>query len=378
MTAQVLFWFSLTTLAYAFVGYPVLVALLARLRPRPPAKGDEGFLPAVTVAIVVRNGADRIANRVRNLFESDYPPDRLGVIVYSDGSSDGTEAALGRISDRRLRVIGSKEHRGKAAGINAAVALADGDVVVLGDARQRFAPDAIRQLVRHFADGTVGAVSGALEVQAGKSAVGGGIDAYWRLESFLRRQEAVIDSCIGCTGAICAIRRSVFVPLPDGTILDDVVLPMGIALQGYRIVYESAARATDPQPLEPAIESRRKRRTMAGNFQMLFRHPGWLLPWRNRLWWQLISHKYLRLLGFPLMVATLASNARLLGMPFYRLLLAGQLGFYLAAVLGLTVPTLRGRLFALPASFVFVNWRAMQGLADYLFRESRPGWDRAA
>lgn len=375
---QALFWTSLVVLAYAFLGYPIAVALVARLRPRPVAAGNDRFLPRVSAVIVVRNGADRIAARVRNLLESDYPEALFEVIVVSDGSTDGTNEVLAGIPDPRLRTLLREQHSGKASGLNAALAEASGDVVVMGDARQSFAKETIRAFVRPFADPQVGAVCGALDVVRGADAVSGGVDAHWRLENFVRRQEAAFDSSVGYTGAICAIRRCAYQEIPADTILDDVVIPMQIVLQGYRVVYEPAARGSDPQPFAPEIERRRKRRTMAGNFQMLFRYPHWLLPWRNRLWWQLISHKYLRLLGFPLMLTVLLCNLALLHWPVYRVLLASQGAFYLAAVLGLASPVFRHRLFALPASFVFVNWRTMLGLRDYLFGQSRPGWDKAA
>lgn len=378
VTAQALFWVSLLALAYTFLGYPVLVALIARLRSRPVVKGGVDFTPPVSVVVVVRNGVECIVSRVRNVLESDYPVDRLEVVVVSDGSTDGTETALAAIADPRLRVLGREQHRGKASGLNAALAQVHGEVVVLGDARQSFAPGTVREFARCFADSQVGAVCGSLEVVQGADAVSGGVDAHWRLENFVRRQEATFDSSIGYTGAVCALRRTAFVTLPEDTILDDVVTPMLIAQQGYRVVYEPAARATDPQPFASGIEDRRKRRTMAGNFQMLFRYPRWLLPWHNRLWWQLISHKYLRLLGFPLMVATLTANLALLHLSLYRVFLTGQIGFYALAGIGMVVPRLRHRLFALPASFVFVNWRTMLGLRDYLRAPQRPGWEQAA
>jgi len=378
IVAHVLFWSSLGLLAYTFLGYPLLVALLARLRPRPVAKGGAAWLPRLSALVVVRNGVERIAARVANLLEADYPSDLLEVIVVSDGSTDGTNEALAAIADPRLRVIVHPEHAGKAHGINAAMAQATGEVVVMGDARQRFASDALRAFVKPFADPSVGAVCGSLEVAHGVDAVSGGVDAHWRLENFVRRQEAAFDSSVGYTGAICAVRRSAYREIPTDTILDDVVIPMTIAMQGYRVVYEPAARGTDPQPFASDIERRRKRRTMMGNFQMLFRYPEWLLPRRHRLWWQLISHKVLRLAGFPLMVTMLAANLMLLDLAPYRLLLVGQGAFYLLAALGLCLPRLRLRAVALPASFVFVNWRTMLGLRDYLFSQSRPGWDKAA
>lgn len=375
---QVLFWASALTLVYAFAGYPVLVCVLARLRARPVTLGGGEFVPSVSALVVVRNGEDRIEGRVRNLLACDYPADKFEILVVSDGSQDRTVEVLHRIDDARLRVLARDSHRGKASGLNEAVAVARGEVVVMGDVRQRFAPDAIRAFVRPFADSRVGAVCGNLEVVAGADAVSGGVDVHWRLENAIRRSEAAFDSSVGYTGAICAIRRAAFRPIPEDTILDDVVIPMTIVLQGYRVVYESGARGHDPQPFSQEIERNRKRRTMSGNFQMFFRYPGWLLPWRNRLWWQLISHKYLRLLGFPLMVVCFLTVFSLLDRPFYLAVLLGQAVFYALAFLGLLIPRLRSRLVSLPASFVFVNWRTMIGLRDYLCRRGRGGWERAA
>ncbi|MBT4814576.1 MAG: glycosyltransferase [Lentisphaerae bacterium] len=377
IAVQVLFWSGAAMLVYTFLGYPVVAALIARCRPQPVHKGDESFLPRVSAVVIVRNDEARIEGRVRNLLEADYPEGLLDVIVVSDGSTDGTEDVLAGIDDPRLRVIAREEQCGKASGLNAALEAATGDIVVMGDVRQQFASSTIRAFVRPFADASVGAACGSLEVIKGEDAVSGGVDAHWRLENFIRRSEAAVDSSIGYTGAICALRRACYSPIPEDTILDDVVIPMTVVTKGHRVVYETQARGTDPQPFAHDIERRRKRRTMAGNFQMLFRYPRWLFPWYNRLWWRLISHKYFRLLGFPLMLAVMATNILLLSVPAYRVLLAAQGCFYLLAMLGLALPGRHSRLIALPASFVFVNWQTMLGLADYVSGKSRRGWDKA-
>ncbi len=367
------FWLSGALLFHTFAGYAALMALLARgrgavknLAPAP--------LPDVCVVVVAHNEEARIAARVADLLAADYPAEKLRVLVVSDGSTDATVARAAAVEPARVSVLVQPERAGKAAGLNAALAQATAEVIVFTDARQRFAPDAIARLAAHFADPRLGAVSGALEIDAAASAAGAGVDAYWRYEKFLRTAEARFDSCIGCTGAIYAIRRALFTPLPADTVLDDVVIPMRLAVAGHRVSHDPAARAFDPQPLEPAAEKIRKRRTLAGNFQVLFRHPAWLLPWRNRLWWQLLSHKYLRLAAPVFLVALLTASAALAAQPFYRAALALQFAFYLAAAFGLLFPSLRGKFFALPAGFVFLNLTVVRAFLHYLTSADLHRW----
>ena len=383
MAALLAFWLSGGALDYTYAGYGALMALLARARV--VKNGAPAPLPDVCAVIVAHNEETRIAARIENLLASDYPPEKLRVLLVSDGSTDdtATRAAVGEAGSfpysrehapARVTVLAQPARAGKAAGLNAALAQATGDLIVFTDARQRFAPDAIARLAAHFADPRIAAVSGALEIDAARSAAGTGVDAYWRYEKSLRAAESRFDSCIGCTGAIYAIRRALFTPLPADTVLDDVVIPMRLAVAGHRVIHDSTARAFDPQSLEPAAEILRKRRTLAGNFQMLFRHPEWLLPWRNRLWWQLISHKYLRLCAPLFLIVLLTASAALAAHPFYRTALALQLAFYLAAALGLLFPALRGKIFALPAGFVFLNATVLRAFLHYLTTADLHRW----
>jgi hypothetical protein len=198
------------------------------------------------------------------------------------------------------------------------------------------------------------------------------VDAYWRYERQLRAAESRLDSCIGCTGAIYAIRRAHFAPIPGDTLLDDVVIPMQIAVAGLRVIHDSGAHAFDPQPLEPASESRRKQRTLAGGFQMLFRYPQWLGPSHNRLWWQLLSHKYLRLVAPVFLCAAFVSSAVLVWRPFFAACFLGQIVLYACAVVGIAGG--KGRVFAIPAGFVFLNLMTLRGLRLYLAGSTRKGW----
>ena len=371
---QLLFWFRLAALGYTFLGYPMLIGLLAKVAGRPPAKSPPAQPPLVSVVLVAFNEEDRILPRVANLLAASYPADRLEVLVVTDGSTDTTVAKLRAFAEPRVRVLAREQRSGKSACLNAAIPQAHGEIVVLCDARQRFAPHTISELVANFSDPALGAVSGSLEIDPAATGVGGGVDLYWKLEKFIRASEGRFSSTIGATGAVYAIRRELFQLIPEDTLLDDVVIPMQIAVNhGKRVSFDPTAPAYDPQTTDPVKEKRRKLRTLAGNFQMLAQHPGWLLPWRTGLWWQLLSHKYSRIVAPVFMVTMFASNAALTGQPFYRLVFTAHLAFYALAVLGLALPALRWKPFSVPAGFVFLNLMTVGGCLNWLRGAYRQG-----
>lgn len=376
--ALFIFWVSAVVLFYTFTGYPIVMFVLARIFPRKVKNEAQAGPRDVTVIMAAHNEEQRIVARLQNLFASDYPADHLRIVIVSDGSTDGTVGKIHAFNDPRVELIVQPQRSGKAQCLNIAVAKTRSDLIVFADVRQRFAPDTISRLVSRFTDPEVGAVSGALEIERSGSAVGGGVDAYWRLEKFIRLMESRFDSSIGCTGAVYAIRRQLFQELPPDTLLDDVVIPMRIALQKTRVAFDPSAVAYDPQALEPDREKVRKQRTLAGNYQMLFRYLNWLLPWRNRLWWQLLSHKYLRLVAPFFMSLCFAANAVLLNLSFYNLLFAAQCVFYLCAMIGVSFSSIKWRVFAIPAGFVFLNAMAVSGFSHYLRGSYRQGsWPAA-
>jgi len=373
--AILLFWGGCAVLGFTFVGYKLFIEWLARRRPTLSSARDPAFAPDVTVVIVAYNEEQRIRSRVENLLASSYPPECLQVLVVSDGSTDATVSIVEEMTSPRARILVMPERRGKAAGLNAGISEAGAEIVVLTDARQWFPEETIGRLVAHFTDAKIGAVSGSLEIDPAQSATGRGIGAYWKWEKAIRAAEARWDSCIGCTGAVYAIRKGLFRSIPEDTVLDDVVIPMGIAMQGYRVLHDPLAPAYDPQPLEPEAEKRRKCRTLAGNFQMLFRYPGWLDPIHSRLWWQLAAHKYLRLIAPAVLALVFLSNLPLAGIAFYRATLLGQVALYACAVVGLCVPKLRIRVFAFPAAFVFLNFTTVAAFWHYVRSSDLHRWD---
>ncbi|HJR58563.1 MAG TPA: glycosyltransferase family 2 protein [Vicinamibacterales bacterium] len=350
---KTIFWLSAVVVVYVYAGYPLLLAAwagLVRRRPRQPA--DVSTWPAISIVVAARNEARRLPRRIANLREITYPGPRE-IIVVSDGSTDATAAAVeGFGGDVRLVELPAG---GKPLALNAGVAAARGEIIVFADARQQFAPDALMHLVAGFADPQVGAVTGELVLdaeerstpstgssQAGStgspqagSTVGDGVGLYWRYEKSLRRNESRVWSTLGATGAIYAMRRSLWRRLPADTLLDDVLAPMRAVLAGSRIVFEERARAFDRASVDSAAEWRRKVRTLAGNYQILAQEPRLLLPVANPVWIQYLSHKVGRLVvPWALAGALLASAALMFDGWLYAFAFIAQAGFYGLACYG--------------------------------------------
>jgi cellulose synthase/poly-beta-1,6-N-acetylglucosamine synthase-like glycosyltransferase len=303
------------------------------------------------VVAAALNEEARLPARLQNLLALDYPRDRLEIIVVSNGSTDNTSEVIARFGDRVVSF--TLDAVGKAGALNVAAQAASHDVLVFADARQQFAPDAIRRLVEPLADPRVGGVSGELvldsenaNAQGGSAAspVGEGVGLYWRYEKWLRRRESDIHSVLGATGAVYALRRSLWRPLPPETLLDDVLAPMRAVLTGRRIVFEPRARAFDRASPDAATEERRKERTLAGNYQLLWLEPRLLVPGVNPVWLQFVSHKIGRLVVPYALLALAVSSAALAPTgAAYALALTLQVVFYLLAVHGAFVVSDRNR-----------------------------------
>jgi poly-beta-1,6-N-acetyl-D-glucosamine synthase len=368
--ARAIFWISAVTILYTYAGYPVVLWLIARISRRWVAKGH--ITPNVSVIIPCHNEADNIEARICNILESDYPDEHLELIIVSDGSTDGTDERARSCSDERVRVISYPHRRGKAAALNAGIALAKGDLLVFADARQRFEPRAIAELASSFVDPRVGAVSGELILSEDNgSSIAEGVGLYWRYEKWIRKNEARAGSVIGTTGAIYAARRALWKPLPDGTILDDVYTPMQIALAGRRVVFDEKARAHDRAEDSAGREFSRKVRTLTGNYQLCRLMPSLLVP-TNRLTIQFISHKFLRLVAPLLFLCMLAANSALVAAndpaALYFITLAGQALFYSSVLAGgiLLRTNRRIRLLNFAYMFSVMNAAAVVGLFHFL------------
>ncbi len=332
-------------LAVVFIwfGYPLVVAALAAMTSRRAAWRAE-VLPRVSVVLATIDGADVVRARVHDLLSSDYPADLLEVVVALDRGAGAAPEEVGDMGPQ-VRFVRGDEPGGKAASLNAGVRASTGTTLVFTDAAQRFEPLTIRRLVDALADPSLGAVSGALQI--GRDGIPRTLaERYWIMERRLREAEARLHSAVGVTGAVYAMRRECWHPLPVGVILDDVYGPMHLVLRGHRVGFEPAATAYDDRRFPPAQEFRRKARTLTGVLQLCAWLPAVLIPWRNPIWLQFLFHKllrlvtpYLLLVGGVAAAAWLATGGAGLSPMAGSLLLLGVVGVGLLAVAA--VPRIR-------------------------------------
>jgi len=362
------FWCALALAAYAYLGYPAWLWLRRSWKHAPVCPSDT--LAAITIVIAARNEADTIARKIANLRALDYPAELIEIIVVSDGSTDRTPAILRSLTDAGVRAVELPQAQGKAIALNHGVAEARGEIVLFTDARQRLDPGAARALVANFSDPSVGAVSGELMLGDERQ----GLGLYWRLEKLIRQWESATGSTVGVTGALYAVRRKLLQPLPAGTILDDVLIPMEVVRQGHRVLFEPAARAHDDLA-NSRREFRRKVRTLTGNYQLLQLAP-WLLTGENPARFEFVCHKLLRLV-VPFALVAMLLCALLGGSPLYHGLFGLQCLFYALALLareGRQIPGI-SRVANLSHALVLLNAAAALALV-YFLSGKRTVWSR--
>jgi cellulose synthase/poly-beta-1,6-N-acetylglucosamine synthase-like glycosyltransferase len=332
MIPYILFYISIAFILYVYLGYPVLLWIWRRFACRAVQKTK--YESSVSIIVAAYNESASIERKILNLLALDYPPLKVQIILCLDGPTDDTELVARRYETDTMRVLLLKKHGGKAEALNRAVAKATGKILVFADARQLLDRSAVRELVSNFEDLSIGAVTGELMLvdEFGKE-TGDAVGLYWRYEKELRAMESDIHSTMGVTGALYAIRRELYRPIPSHTILDDVAIPMNAVLEGKRVVFDRAARAYDCLVNSPRTEFKRKVRTLTGNFQLLKQMPDLIVPWRNPVFIQFVSHKVGRLLVPYFLIMLFASNLFLEG-TVYRAILALQSAWYLLAFTG--------------------------------------------
>ena len=337
-----LFWSAIGVVAFTYAGFPLLLLARGRVCRRPWKTAE--IEPEVSLVVAAHNEAASIAAKLESVLALDYPRARLEILVASDGSDDGTNEIVARYRDRGVELL-ALPRGGKASALNAAVTRSRGEILVFSDANSLFARDAIRPLVRPFADPAVGGVAGDQRYEPGASGDSAdGERRYWDLDRALKRAEAVAGNAVSATGAIYAIRRSLFQRVPDG-VTDDFVTSTRVVAQGRRLVFEPAAVAFEPVAGSSDLEFGRKVRIITRGLRGMILIRGLLNPVGHGFYAiQLLWHKLLRrLMVYPLLLLLLLNPFLLARGSVYRWVMAAQLAFYAAA---LAYPLLRTTRFA--------------------------------
>lgn len=363
--------------AYTFAGYPAIMALMARLRPRP-VRSDRDATPRVTVIVVAHNEQELIEQKLRDTLRLDYPSDRLEVVAVCDGSDDETAARAARVEG--VTVLHEAPRRGKLAAMNRAFDATRGDVVVFSDANNGYSPNALRELVAPLADPDVGVVTGRKAIDDGSGrALDHAEGLYWRYESKIKMWESTVWSVSAGVGEMLAFRRSAYQRPPAGMLTEDLVQVMLAAADGWRVIYVPDAVSLERASTTTEDEAVRRARLMAGAWQATWKVLPQLARRRPAMAWQVASHKVGRLLVPWALLAIAASTLRLVPtVRWARWLLAAQSLFYGAARAGAVLERSgrRNRWLYLPYYFCRMNLAGLSGALKVLSQDTGGVWER--
>ena len=384
-----LFWFSLFLVCYTYIGYGIILWLLVRIKelfhpPRPLVLPDE--LPEVTLFITAYNEEEIVDAKMANCHEIDYPKEKLKIIWVTDGSTDGTNKKLERFPE--VMVAFHPGRRGKTAAVNRGMRFVKTPIVVFTDANTMINPQALKEIVKAFMDFRTGCVAGEkrIAVKENDTASSGGEGAYWKYESTLKELDSRLYSAVGAAGELFAIRTHLFRELPEDTLLDDFVMSMQIARDGYRIAYCKEAYASESASLNMKEEEKRKVRIAAGGLQAIGRLRRLLNPFRyGWLSFQYLSHRVLRWSVTPVaLFLLLPLNVVLLFLRtepvwFFQIALLLQLLFYFTALIGwyLAKRAIKQKVLFIPYYFFFMNLNVFKGAAYLRKFKGNAAWEKA-
>ena len=377
---------SLFLLVVHYVGYPMVVILLARFRKNRIAPDIavsatlNGECPSISFIIAAYNEEKVIETKIRNTLALTYPREKLQIIIAAQGSSDATERIARSFESQGVYVIHDPQRRGKTAALNEAVAASSGDVIVFSDANNAFEPHAVLRLVASFSDSQIGGVSGLKQIRADddrESSVGDGL--YWKYEAAIKTAESELGSITAADGEIFAIRRDLFHPMDPSLINDDAALTLAIIQAKKRVVYEPAARSFEHASITIADDFNVKVRMISGGFQTLHRNWRLLFSPVEPFAWQFFFHKTLRWIAPELLIVLFVGCATQLHQPKFAALFTLQCVFYAMALGGAAMRWLTGRIpmiLYLPFYFCAMNLAALFGLYRYL--SGTTTWRKAA
>ena len=375
---KILFWVSAGIFLFVYIGYPLAITLVARLKKGTVNVDERVYEPEVSIIIAARNEEKTIEKKLINTLELDYPKEKLEIIVVSDHSTDGTVGIVEKFKGRGVRLIALADHLGKTGSQNLAVESASGEILVFSDANAMYVPGSIRYLANHFQDHDVGCVSGELcYSNPEESIVGREENLYWRYEKYIKKQENRIGAILGANGSIYAVRKSDYVVL-EKDIISDFIEPLAIAARGKCVVYESRAISFENVSLSFHEEFIRKRRIVSRSLYSLIVHSYLLNPIKNvTLTFELFSHKILRWISPVFLFTLLIGCAGLISNRFYAFIFLFQVLFCIIGFLGYIMRNRKN----LP-TFIFIPYyccllglASILGIVDYIKGKKVRTWD---
>jgi cellulose synthase/poly-beta-1,6-N-acetylglucosamine synthase-like glycosyltransferase len=380
MIGLIIFWAAVVLIVYTYIGFPLGVVLRGLFWGRPYKHDEPTTAPSVSIVISAYNEARSIGAKLDNILSMEYPRERLEVIIASDGSTDGTDAIVEQYKEYRVKLL-PLPRVGKAAALNTAVNAASGEILAFSDANSMYKSNAIEQLVRPFGDPKVGGVAGnqiyRTEGSGGSSS--DGERAYWNFDRMLKQFQGKSGNTLAATGAIYAIRRSLFEPIPDG-VSDDLFTSTGVIVRRYRLVFAPEAIAYEPVAATSQVEFGRKVRVIMRSWKAFGFRRELLNPFQYRFYAiQLFSHKILRyLVVFPLLTLFLVSPFLWKAGFLYQIATIAQVVFYTCSVVGLLLNGTRfGRkkIFTIPFYFCMVNAASLVAMISVLRGHQIKHWE---
>lgn len=363
--SAIMIWASGFALLYIYLGYPLLLAVVASFRPK--LQSVPGYEPTLSILIAAYNEAAGIGKKINDTLKLDYPGEKLEILVLSDCSTDGTDAIVESFGDPRVKLMRTPLRRGKTNAQNMGAAIATGEVLVFSDATTVYHPLALRYIAANYADPKAGAVSGRYQYfdPDGNSPTGSGMVAFWNYENFIKTMQSRIKTISGCCGCIYSVRRTAYTRL-DPEIISDLVQPLWAIHQGYRVVFEDRALAYEETTKSSGEEFKMRVRVITRGMRGLLSVPGLLNPFRyGWVSFQLLSHKVARWMVPVFLLVLLLASAFLWNQGGYRWLLAAQLVFYLFAALTLVLPLHRlWKPLGIPLYFCTLNIASLRSMFE--------------
>ncbi|MGB7329162.1 MAG: glycosyltransferase family 2 protein [Rubripirellula sp.] len=368
------FWLTLVLLLHTYVLYPLLAGLLRHHQVRHV----DSDLPSISVIVPAHNEAAVLEAKIQNFHDLDYPSNLIELLIFDDGSSDGTANVARANTNDRVRFYSAKDRQGKASAVNRLVSDAAHQNLLLTDANVTMDPGSVRCMVKHLSDPNVGAVTGIVRLIGSDKEFRSGESLYYQLERRIQQAESSVGSVIGVDGAMYVLRRELFEPLPQDTILDDFLISMNVLRSAKRIIFEPTATATETGTLSARQEFNRRIRIAAGAVQLLRR--GNVPRWNQySIWLQFLSHKLLRWASPILIAVLLACSFAIASISFaYEFIFYGELvGIAIAAVVS-AVPKFRATSIGSVVFYFSMSQVAIAiGLGRGLLNRQPPQWEKA-